>query len=671
MHSGTVYQMDVVLRKTVDFKMYEGPDKLFLNMTYNSQSTTPYTSSVGCRGMHYGPYFASNGGITNAMQTKQELILKQLADPSPAPYTPPYFYGDSVARISFRPHRLREMNANGEPEIFTLSEIFSSAEIETVYFNKNQNSDGVFEFKKFIDPITGVQLPAGISAEQLAKNTPAFRNQMKVNSSVNLFERFGEKYVSYKPVVELDGDVRYVPNDIEPSKDSDTSMDRWVVETKFECPILNFYDSNFNPNIPAGLRPSITNNERIATNGMWRTLGTEPAFNRGVYLEIKESNPQITGKTDGSSTVRGSQGRDVTNPETGQSESRGNDRREITTEDGTITIPTTGSLLDICGFEQESQKVGKLASSKTISEAIIAIPMNADGTFVPISMDSFNKQRQNMVNHGVAVKAGDFDGVGKDIPETSISSMIRKMKKYVIPPHLDFLNNKTTRDNMGAFVMYIFEFNHTLSKNDLSLMWQNMMPDISVTAEKQQVSIEHPVLTGELDFFGIDSSTLIKGNASYLKNTKLFSEDMRWMVFKVKQRAKNSYADISVAKNAQGFGFNLDKAEKNYNLPAGFENQDPYGYNWPYDFFSLVELAKVETGVKFKPKKLKLPPDEGVETATTDNPEIVTDVDDALKIGKGLTIIETDASGARIPFDTLKVTKEDVTGPKGSDPSDF
>lgn len=110
---------------------------------------------------------------------------------------------------------------------------------------------------------------------------------MKVNSSVNLFERFGEKYVSYKPVVELDGDVRYVPNDIEPSKDSDTSMDRWVVETKFECPILNFYDSNFNPNIPAGLRPSITNNERIATNGMWRTLGTEPSFNRGVYLEIK------------------------------------------------------------------------------------------------------------------------------------------------------------------------------------------------------------------------------------------------------------------------------------------------------------------------------------------------------------------------------------------------
>lgn len=157
-------------------------------------------------------------------------------------------------------------------------------------------------------------------------------------------------------------------------------------------------------------------------------------------------------------------------------------------------------MLDICGFEQESQKVGKLASSKTISEAIIAIPMNADGTFVPISMDSFNKQRQNMVNHGVAVKAGDFDGVGKDIPETSISSMIRKMKKYVIPPHLDFLNNKATRDNMGAFVMYIFEFNHTLSKNDLSLMWQNMMPDISVTAEKQQVSIEHPVLTGELDF---------------------------------------------------------------------------------------------------------------------------------------------------------------------------
>jgi hypothetical protein len=437
MHSGAVYQMDVILRKTSYFKMYEGPDRLFLNMTYNSGTDAQYTSSVGCRGMHYGPYFASNGATTNAMQTKQELILKQLSDPSPAPYTPPYFYGDSVARISFRPHRLREMNPNGEPEIFTLSEIFSSAEIETEYFNKNQNSNGVFQYKVEKDPITGQTLPY---VNNLAKDTPSYRNQMRVDSSVNLFERFGEKYVSYEPVVDEEGEVKYIPNNIEPPKDSDTSMDRWVVETKFECPTLNFYDSNYDPSIPAGLRPSITNNERNATNGMWRTYGADPTPGHGIYLEMRESNPQITGKTDGSSPAPGSEGRASTNPETGGSETRGGATRTITTEDGTITIPTTGSLMDICGFEKQQEVVGKVASSKTISEAIVAIPMNPDGTFVSISLDSFNKQRKNLVNHGVAVKAGDFAGVEKDISKTSISSMIQKMKKYVIPPHLDFLN---------------------------------------------------------------------------------------------------------------------------------------------------------------------------------------------------------------------------------------
>jgi hypothetical protein len=666
MNSGSVYMMDVVMRKSIDFKMYEGPDRLFLNKTFNSSSSTARTSSVACRGMHYGPYFVSNGATDGAMQTKQELILQQMADPGPAPYTPPYFYGDAIARIAFRPHLLRQMEP-GESDKFSLSEIFSSAEIETQYFNKNQLSNGVFQYKTVIDPITG---QPSVSTDNFATGTAAFRNQMHVDSSVNLFERFGEKYVSFKPVVDTDTDeVNYVPNDIEPPKNEDANMDRWVIETKFECPVLNFHNSSFNPAVSSALRPSIVGNERVATNGMWRTYGVEPEYGRGIFLELKDPTPQLINRT--KAETAGAGGRPFQNPITGESETRGSSKVEVITPDILLEINRTGSLMDVCGFEQESKRVGKLASSKTISEAVVAIPMNPDGTFVSISKESFNKQRKNLVNHGVAVKQGDFAGVEKDISETSISSMIKKMKKYVMPPHLDFLNNKTVRDNMGPFVMYIFEFNHTLSRNDLSLIWQNMMPDISVTAEKQQVSIEHPVLTGDLDFFGIDSSTLIKGNASYLKNTKLFSEEMRWMVFKVKQRAKNNFSDVSVTKKGQGFGFNLSHAEKNYNLPAGFENQDAYGYNWPYDFFSLVELAKIETGVKLKPKKLKIPADEAIETATSDKPEIVADIEDALTIGKGLTIIETDDKGGMTPFDTLQVTKEHKTGPKGNDPSDF
>ena len=674
MHSGSVYMMDVILRKSENFKMYEGPDRLFLNETYNSSSTTAFTASVGCRGMHYGPNFASNGELDGEMQTKQQLILKQLSDPGPAPYTPPYFYGDAVARISFRPHLLRPEMEPGAAEIFTLSEIFSSAEIETVYFNKNQRSNGVFEFKKEKDPITGDLV---FSTENFASGTAAYRNQMRVNSSVNLFERFGEKYVSYEPVIK-DGEVQYVPTSIEPPKGGDTGMDRWVIETKFECPVLNFFNPSFT-HIGAGSGfTSITNKERTGTNGMWRTYGVNPDIGEGIFLEIKDTAPQLANKSETSAGVPGEGGATRANPSTGIVEARGPSKLEITKADGVFHISTTGSLIDVCGFnveqENSSQKIGKLASSKTISEAVVAIPMNPDGTFVPIPLDSFNKQRQNLVNHGVAVKAGDFAGVDIDIPETSISDMIKKMKKFVIPPHLDFLNNKTTRDNLGPFVMYIFDFSHTLSKNDLSLIWQNMMPDISVTAEEQMSSIDHSVLTGELDFFGIDRSTLIKGNASYLNNTKLFPDDMKWMVFKVKQRGKNNYSSISITKNGQGFGFGLEDVEKNYNMPYGFEKQNPYGYNWPYDFFSLVELAKVEVGAKFKPKKLGIPEEEVIETATSDKPEIKTDIEEALRIGKGLTIIKTDRHGSRLPVDVMKTREGNIerkAGTLGSDPSDW
>lgn len=115
-----------------------------------------------------------------------------------------------------------------------------------------------------------------------------------------------------------------------------------------------------------------------------------------------------------------------------------------------------------------------------------------DGSKVKIPKTAFKKQLDNVESKGLAVKAGDFPGVDVDIQETSISDMINKIKRYVIPPHLDFVHNS----DINPFVMYIFEFSHELTKSDLSLIWQNMMPDISVTAQKAEAIIEHPVLTG-------------------------------------------------------------------------------------------------------------------------------------------------------------------------------
>ena len=177
--------------------------------------------------------------------------------------------------------------------------------------------------------------------------------------------------------------------------------------------------------------------------------------------------------------------------------------------------------------------------------------------------------------------------------------MIRKMKRFVIPPHLDFVNNK----GVDPFVMYIFEFRHKLTKQDLSYIWQNMMPDISVTAEEAESTIEHPILTGpNLEFFGVDPKVLSAKDDDESTKSSIFPKDIRWMVFKVKQRGKNNYFGTSLTQD-DNKGFGLSELDPKGKLGVSGK-QLTYSYNWPYDFFSLVELGKIETSITFEPTKL-------------------------------------------------------------------
>jgi hypothetical protein len=143
--------------------------------------------------------------------------------------------------------------------------------------------------------------------------------------------------------------------------------------------------------------------------------------------------------------------------------------------------------------------------------------------------------------------------------------MASRMPRYVFPPHLDFIKDP----NIEPFAMYIFEFVHKLSREDLSNIWQNIMPDISVTAEKSSTVLMHP--TGESEFF--------RGNP--------IPDHTRWMVFKVKRRAAKDYFKLTADSQ--------DDHNYSFNFRQGTHKAVPdYTYNWPYDFFSLVELAKVD-----------------------------------------------------------------------------
>ena len=73
------------------------------------------------------------------------------------------------------------------------------------------------------------------------------------------------------------------------------------------------------------------------------------------------------------------------------------------------------------------------------------------------------------------------------------------------------------------------------------------------------------------------------------------------MVFKVKRKAENSYYN-TVAGASQDTRFNFNFEINNKKISAK-NSSLPYSYNWPYDYFSLVELAKIDAEITYKKKK--------------------------------------------------------------------
>jgi len=242
-------------------------------------------------------------------------------------------------------------------------------------------------------------------------------------------------------------------------------------------------------------------------------------------------------------------------------------------------IPNNGSLLSALGFSAEQKRIGEVADTKQISEAIVAIPFvdypieKGDANFpftreyicknfIGIDKNIFNMQKVNLEKGRPAIREGDF-GSNITVQNTSITDMISKMKKYILPPQLDFIKFSSVID---PFAMYIMEFEHTLDNEDLSDIWQGVMPKISISAEKDEVSVSHA--TGRFELFG----------------GKGLPTNLRWMVFKVKRKAADNY-----------FNMLPELKDKSIKQNITFD----YNYNWPYDHFSLVELAKIEVETQF------------------------------------------------------------------------
>ena len=135
--------------------------------------------------------------------------------------------------------------------------------------------------------------------------------------------------------------------------------------------------------------------------------------------------------------------------------------------------------------------------------------------------------------------------------------------------------------------MLIKEYSVALDKEDISLFWQNLPPK-------------------PLAEFDVDTSFLEVN----LETTQLFplmleeANPIKFVVFKVKKRAKTNY----FAMTAQDPAFAAEFYET-LDIGGGKFTVEDYSYNYPYDFCSLVETAKITAEVDFVKKGLELEPE--------------------------------------------------------------
>ena len=243
---------------------------------------------------------------------------------------------------------------------------------------------------------------------------------------------------------------------------------------------------------------------------------------------------------------------------------------------------STKSLADLVGFSQEKVKMGVTAQTKIIREAVIAIPYIAieDNERQFLTLDKFEVDKYLFQNNLVskdrlartpASRTGFESSIGQ-----SVKDQIDKMQKYNLPPHLDFIEN-----DIEPLPMYIFEFEKSLDREDLNGIWQGVRTESLKKVEFKQETISHDVNVDEL------LGGLFDENGDGIESLK----DVKWMIFKVKQKGARNYDEKMESDLADGrFGFaqqNSDDTTSSMKL----------GYNWPYDFFSMVENVKVSVDI--------------------------------------------------------------------------
>ena len=444
-----------------------------------------------------------------------------VCDPAQAPFTPPYYYGPSRLTLKYTPGD-EWSNLNQDPFVSMFDRITASYSNPTLDRKMSQGN---------INNVLG--------GGTLSKEYFAYRMAQNVGDSIVWEATINNPITTVETATTTGGGVQ---TSTVQSNLRDPSTSRWIIYPKWECPVLDFSSQALSTiAIGGGLHPtcSVADNGGFLDNtpiglgrGMWSGYGKLGPYDEGLKITITETP-------------------------------------------GKPTVSYDNSLANLMGFTdlaQDSVKtLGKLATTRTLAEGVVAIPYvevpqvdeNSDDAWTTGYHDSYHQTFNSKFFFRIPVdKAFDGDRI-RDDQNDHLSELLVNMQKFILPPQFDFIKNRSPQK--PPIVMYLFPFETQLLQTDLQDIWQGVLPDIGVTAKKMNVTIDHGLTVQDPFYRG-----------------KNIPPSVRWMVFKVKKKGEGYYADVTK------------------NLGDESRASEAYTYNWPYDFCSLIELGKIQTSFKIK-----------------------------------------------------------------------
>ena len=460
-------------------------------------------------------------------------------------FTPPYYNGEAWVDFIFRPRDNITYDLEG-----ILAEVSASYwRVDPGYYVGNAVNPNTLLIKSLTQSDTAMTGDGKLMKHQIYDGGNVNANAMQLSASINIF---GVENVLEQEVDKFGNEIKSINKSV---------GKKWVIQPKFETPMMNFSD--------LGVRP-ITASEGTITmpsnygsgsvpRGMWHQFGVIPEDpNKGIFLEMGDiPNNWLKYHYDVLLNDTIYNDFDATN-------------------NGPNLYSRMGSLGDVVGFNRTTSKtrLGELAEKRTIKEAVVAVPYvleSGDATgqeavntkkFIEIPLERYEA--------AISGQEGSDAGDSLEVSGESIRKLVEQMKSYILPPQFDFLNNS----DISPLVMYFFEFSYDLDKDDLSYIWQNIAPrnykKFSLTAQSTAHSL------GDNELLSPDDV--------------VSNENLRWMVFKVKQRSQKDYYQLVTPQSGESVAtFNLDTPQDSYKL----------GFNWPYDYVSFVESIKMDVDVLF------------------------------------------------------------------------